>query len=160
MPQPQIDADLEIESKFACQRASDLDLAAEAFRSISREIRKTNRYTSALHYYDTAALDLRGQGVILRTLDANPPHYDSRVQIKSAQQGTGGMMQRTEHNLPVSGNGLKLDDLKGHAALAFLKAAKGRAYQHWFTTLTDRREIRAMFAINGKDVMIECDFDV
>ncbi len=159
MPPRLIDADLELERKFACSRAADLDAAAEMFQSLSVDIRLTNRYTSALHYYDTADLDLRQSGVILRTLDANPPHYSSRVQIKSAQSGDNGLMRRTEHNLAVSADGLQLQDLKGHAALAFLQAARKKPYQHWFTTLTDRREIRAMFAINGKAVMIECALD-
>lgn len=160
MTTPQLPDTREIEIKFTAAAPWVLHKADEIFLLASDEPKARRQYRSHLHYYDTPDLKLRQHGVLLRTLDANEPHFNSRIQIKTAGRANpGSLMIRTEFNLSAKGNGLRLQDIKGHPANAFLKPAKRANLKHWFTTVTDRTELRAMYVVDGKHVMIECALD-
>lgn len=160
MTTPQLPDTREIEMKFTAAAPWVLNKADEIFLLSADEPKARRQYTSHLHYYDTPKLTLRKHGVLLRTLDANEPHFNSRIQIKTAGRANpNSLMIRTEFNLSASGNGLRLQDIKGHPANAFLNPAKRSALKHWFTTVTNRTELRAIYVIGGKNVMIECALD-
>lgn len=160
MTTPQLPDTREIEMKLTAAAPWVLHKADEIFLTMADEPKARRRYTSHLHYYDTPKLTLRKHGVLLRTLDANEPHFDSRIQIKTAGRANpNSLLIRTEFNLAAKGNGLRLQDIKGHTANSFLKPAKRSALKHWFTTITDRTELRAIYVVGGKRVMIECALD-
>ena len=160
MTTPQLPDTREIEMKFTAAAPWVLHKADEIFLMNADEPKARRRYTSHLHYYDTPKLKLRQHGVLLRTLDANEPHFNSRIQIKTAGRANpNSLMIRTEFNLSAQGNGLRLQDIKGHPANAFLNPVKRSSLKHWFTTVTDRTELRAIYVVGGKSVMIECSLD-
>lgn len=156
---PQLGKDLELELKMTAAAPWVLNKAHEVFVFNCDEITRKQRYTSHLHYYDTNDLRLRNSGVLLRTLDANAPFFGSRIQIKTAGVAAGEALARSEFNLAARKNGLRLRDIKGHPATDLLTVAKGKSYKHWFTTVTQREELRGIFTVNGKRVMIECALD-
>lgn len=156
---PKLPATQEIEMKLDARAPWVLNKADEIFFQVCDEVKLRRRYTSQLHYYDTTDLRLRKNGVLLRTLDANQPHYGSRIQIKTAGSTNNGTLTRTEFNLAASGNGLRLKDIEGHPATELLAPVGRRRLKHWFTTSTDRTELRAYFNVDGKKVLIECALD-
>lgn len=160
MTTPQLPDTREIEMKFTAAAPWVLNKADEIFLMSADEPKARRRYTSHLHYYDTPKLTLRKHGVLLRTLDANEPHFNSRIQIKTAGRANpNSLLIRTEFNLAAKADGLRLQDIKGHRALSFLSPAKRSDLKHWFTTVTDRTELRAIYVVGGKKVMIECALD-